>query len=99
MAWVTAAPSSMASPVRVIVESSGTREMSTTTFGSQQPHVQHRHEALAAGEHAGIVAVLGEHLDRLFHRGGANVVEAGWFHPRYSATFDAGGVRLLVHDP
>ena len=53
--------------------------------GREQSHAQHRDEALAAGEHTGIVAVRRENLDGFVHRSGADVVEPGGLHRRRPA--------------
>ena len=51
--------------------SPGTRLMSITTAGRDLPRVHHPHEALAAREHARLVAVLGEEVERLVEVRGA----------------------------
>ncbi len=46
----------------------------------RKPHVQHRDEALPAGEHLRLVAVLGEERNRLIDRAGPLVAERDGLH-------------------
>src|SRR5690606_10037234 len=48
--------------------------------GLGQPHVEQRHEALAAGQQLGLVAVLGEQRQRLVDRRGPAVGEGCRLH-------------------
>src|SRR4051794_25048318 len=48
---------------------------------AEEPHVQHGHEALPAGERFRLVAVLGEGRERLVERRGAHEVKGGGLHP------------------
>src|SRR4051794_12702101 len=47
-----------------------------------EPHVEHRHQRLAAGEHARVAAFLREHVENLAGRLGAEIIECGWLHRR-----------------
>ncbi len=49
-------------------------------FWLGQPHVEHRHQRLSAGDDAGIAAFLAEHAERLVEMFGAHVVEGGGLH-------------------
>ena len=44
-----------------------------------EPEVQQRDEALSAGEHLGLVAVLGEQRERVLERGGDDIFEGAGF--------------------
>ena len=45
-----------------------------------EPQVHHRHQRLAAGQHAGLVAVFGEHGDGLVGAVGPHIVERARLH-------------------
>ena len=49
-------------------------------FRPDKPHVEHRHQRLAAGQHAGLVAMFGEHHDGVFDAPGAHIVERRRLH-------------------
>ena len=57
--------------------------------GLHQPHVEHRHQRLAAGEQARVVPRLGKGLQRLLLVVGAQVVEGRGLHR--SGGVSAGG--------
>ncbi len=48
--------------------------------GLEQPQIEHGQQRLTAGEHASIVAMLGQNFGRLVHRIGAHVIEGMRFH-------------------
>ena len=82
-AWRTPAPMTMR--VRLVRRSAAApamRMMSISSFRPGEPHVEHRHQRLPAGDDARLVAVLGERRERLVKRLGAEVVEAGGLHRR-----------------
>ena len=47
---------------------------------SHQPQVHHGHQALSAGQHLGIRAVLRQQLQCLFQCGWREIIELGGFH-------------------
>ncbi len=57
---------------------------------ADEPHVQQRHEALPAGEHLRLVAVLGQQRDRLLDGLGTLVAERRGLHGRISSHTRAG---------
>jgi hypothetical protein len=48
--------------------------------GFDQPQIEHRHERLAAGKDARVVAVFGQRHGRLLDRVGAQVIERAGLH-------------------
>ena len=61
---VTAAPTSIVSPRSRIASSSGDARDVDQHRRVGQPQIEHRHQRLPAGQHARLVAVLGEQRDR-----------------------------------
>ena len=51
-------------------------------FRTGQPHRQHRHQGLPAGNDARLVAVLGQRRMRFGKRLGAEIIEASGLHAR-----------------
>ena len=69
-------------PVHLLdgIEAAQTVEVDDHRRGGQA-QVQHGHEALAAGQGPGLVAVLPQQAERLFQLGRALVAEPGRLHP------------------
>ena len=55
--------------------------MSISSLRTREPEVQQWNEALPAGEHLGVVAVLSEQRERLVDAAGAVVGERRRLHP------------------
>ena len=79
------------SPVAEMPARLSTSLMSTRCVGPGQAHRQQRHQALAAGEHLGLVTVLGEQRDDLLDGAGRVVFERRRLH--------AGTVPSELEDP
>ena len=62
----------------------------------RQPHGEHRHQALTAGEDLRVVAVLGEQINRLVDGVGAVIGERGSFHDMQPRE---GGLQVIGRPP
>ena len=85
---LTGAPTvSTIGAVRAAIEASGAASIGVITpyvdeqLGTDQPEVQHRHQALAAGQDLRLVPAVGQQPDRLVVTVGGDVVEGRGNHP------------------
>ena len=62
----------------------------------RQAHVHHRHQALAAGDDLGHVAMLGQQAQRVVERRGPVVAEGGWLHVVTSIIVRSSGAQALA---